>query len=921
MSDIINQNTEPLFIFDMPDDETLSETISVKGEKGERGDPTKLSQLDNDTGFITKNVSDLTNYYSKSTTDGLLDAKLDKTTFNGYEIPSDFFTGVETVSGTGNSITLSGTADAIFKNISIYGDTSQTGTPTPSDPIEIKVAKGAQTVTISDGTNSKVLPINLGKNLYDGTIEVVGQIIGSDGTYTPSGTGQISALQPIEPNKQYTISWVPNSTSAFMRLCFYTDAGEFISRTSKNNDHWTFTTPSNAYYYRLSYAKTDKNVQVEEGANASDYAAYFEPYEMCALGDISDVIFKNKKDSELYDINLVEDAWYIRKNIGSRTFTGSESWFRSGRSTTTVFVGALNIGNTGVNFTYRGRTIETHGTYVNSTTMPNGTFDAYNNSNGVVQNLAMSIAATTAEDIDEFKAWVATAKPTFYFVLATPTSTRIEEPQLIEQLEALYRSASFTGTTIITTSGNLAIKLSATAYKQNWNGVTSGINNGLDTLGQVASGSRLGVVRIGDGLEVSPTGEVTAEVSKSAINALQSGNSGLIGISRDSSVTTDYYVLYSPDGEKFYQCGEKMEGGFSDASSLIEIKGRFYYFGSNLYRVTDDFVTWQNYTTINSTYDRYVWANTAYYDAETDTVYIYGAYQYNDDTLPTPFGGTTYYFKIAYQTATINADGTLNIDPTVHDLIYDEGETYIDPYVVKDPYLGFIIAYKNEATSKVSVCQMSSPTTVSGTPVECPAVGIEAPQLVSTPLGVICYVDGYALHNQIKTGIENMPGVSAYFVVSYKNTLMPPDTMGLVPISAPMTLRHLGLMPCTGRALYCAQQLGIKAYPPFPTNSASILNGLSMYSTRLVESPTLVNFPYALYTIPVSKTVTIKLEFKNEPLRLYIQKGVTVTWGDDSTIQSSCKGKTYTPTKDEILTLYADSVHLSSSMWVPYDRT
>ena len=83
MSDIINQNTEPLFIFDMPDDETLSETISVKGEKGERGDPTKLSQLDNDTGFITKNVSDLTNYYSKSTTDDLLENKLDKTTFNG----------------------------------------------------------------------------------------------------------------------------------------------------------------------------------------------------------------------------------------------------------------------------------------------------------------------------------------------------------------------------------------------------------------------------------------------------------------------------------------------------------------------------------------------------------------------------------------------------------------------------------------------------------------------------------------------------------------------------------------------------------------------------------------------------------------------------------------------------------------------
>ena len=52
--------------FKMPDDESLANYISIKGEKGERGDPTKLSQLDNDTGFITNAVTNLLNYYSKS---------------------------------------------------------------------------------------------------------------------------------------------------------------------------------------------------------------------------------------------------------------------------------------------------------------------------------------------------------------------------------------------------------------------------------------------------------------------------------------------------------------------------------------------------------------------------------------------------------------------------------------------------------------------------------------------------------------------------------------------------------------------------------------------------------------------------------------------------------------------------------------
>ena len=68
MSRDINQNVDPLFIFEMPDDEVLANTISVKGEKGETGDPTKLSQLENDTGFITNAVTNLANYYAKSET-------------------------------------------------------------------------------------------------------------------------------------------------------------------------------------------------------------------------------------------------------------------------------------------------------------------------------------------------------------------------------------------------------------------------------------------------------------------------------------------------------------------------------------------------------------------------------------------------------------------------------------------------------------------------------------------------------------------------------------------------------------------------------------------------------------------------------------------------------------------------------------
>lgn len=82
--------SELKFKFKMPDDESLAEYISVKGEKGDKGDPTKLSQLENDTGFITGSTSSLTNYYTKTQTysrteaNNLLDEKADVSSLDDF---------------------------------------------------------------------------------------------------------------------------------------------------------------------------------------------------------------------------------------------------------------------------------------------------------------------------------------------------------------------------------------------------------------------------------------------------------------------------------------------------------------------------------------------------------------------------------------------------------------------------------------------------------------------------------------------------------------------------------------------------------------------------------------------------------------------------------------------------------------------
>lgn len=139
------------FTFKMPDDETLAKYISIKGEKGEAGDPTKLSQLENDTGFVTASTDALTNYYTKAQTDSAIDADVAalKTELG---VPDGFFTDEsETASGEGTIITLSGTSSSAFKDTKLYGDTQQDGSPTPDNPVDIEVVTGDQTIVFSDG--------------------------------------------------------------------------------------------------------------------------------------------------------------------------------------------------------------------------------------------------------------------------------------------------------------------------------------------------------------------------------------------------------------------------------------------------------------------------------------------------------------------------------------------------------------------------------------------------------------------------------------------------------------------------------------------------------------------------------------------------------------------------------------------------
>lgn len=404
------------------------------------------------------------------------------------------------------------------------------------------------------------------------------------------------------------------------------------------------------------------------------------------------------------------------------------------------------------------------------------------------------------------------------------------------------------------------------------------------------------------------------------VNKLQNNSNGIVGI---QAVGSDHYIFYSPDCINFSFVHKLPAGVGNDASALYEINGVFYLMGNNKYWYTTDFVTWIDGGRIKDNYEyQRIWGATLYYDEDNELVYIYSSYQYNNDTHASEFGGTTYYFKIGYQTATINDDGSFTISQTIHDLIYQVGESYIDSYVAKDPYLGYIIAYKNEFTAKVKVAIMNSLTSVSTTEATCIGYGIEAPQLLPDEKGTICFVDGYSNTNSAKTGITNLPNIRGnVYRVSNSGTLYQEKYTGLTPLKMPVSYHHMGIMRCSNKALYLIEQLGVKPTLNSTCSDFKLVDGLQTVSLSSVSDPTLINFPNIQYLIPATaKTVTIKPEYIGIPFRIYAFKGATITWSSDSNIQGACKNKTYTVSHDQLIEFYPSTNDMITGTWVPIDR-
>lgn len=351
--------------------------------------------------------------------------------------------------------------------------------PNPSYPQTVNVVTGTQTVKVEgknllaypyhDTPNSPVKRYNvLWTDLGDGTVKANG---------TPSGASvfafaSTSDYIAIKPNTVYTISG--GNTSKGVVITFEErDASNNILVSHDNVTSLTFTSHASATRLtaglkRYSNSVTINNFvckpQLELGSTATSWLPYQTPQsssidlgstELCKIGTYQDYIYKSGDD------------WYVHKEIKKVLLDGStETWYgatfynkvRAQLNVPDILIISSNSDFVGVSDHFY-KDIHVFGADIND-----GMFCQFHDTNQIYW-----CAPSSCTTLPEFRTWLSNNNTLFYYVLATPTDTKITDSTLVGQLNALAGASSYLGATTFTTAAtgtNLPVILDIDAYRK-----------------------------------------------------------------------------------------------------------------------------------------------------------------------------------------------------------------------------------------------------------------------------------------------------------------------------------------------------------------------------------------------------------------------------------------------------------------------
>jgi len=275
------------------------------------------------------------------------------------------------------------------------GSKANTYTPYGTTPIEL----------CKIGTYQDKIDKSTGKNLFDDTF-ILGSITqtGQDdnNTTTRARTGYMS----LKENTTYSFS--STNSNIYYVPYYYNSSQTFISYDNGWKPQTTpFTTPANTKYVRILIKNNNTNTitlseitnpMINLGTTATEY----EPY---------------------------GTGWYLKKEIGKVVLNGSENWQLSSGNGFLIYASATT-------FSQRNKTVyngfsDKFSIEKSSSTWTNNYYCGWNSYND------FWLKDNDYNTVADFKTWLSNNNTIVYYVLATPTYTKITDAKLIEELDSV----------------------------------------------------------------------------------------------------------------------------------------------------------------------------------------------------------------------------------------------------------------------------------------------------------------------------------------------------------------------------------------------------------------------------------------------------------------------------------------------------
>lgn len=313
-------------------------------------------------------------------------------------------------------------------NLPVYEDkmskeSTQDGTPTPENPVEVKTVKGYRNLFDKD---------NLTYKEYTVRDDNGNEVSAGASAYTTS-------FVSVKPNTKYTISGALfrlNDQSTFR--VYYLDSNKnWISRTeSLRQNPYTFVTPQNCYYIQFQYIMdvfTGNDVQITESTEELPYVPYGTNWIYTAVSNGTDTNYYtiplngneiagigNYKDELIVDKN---GKCWLNKKIGKYVISGNENMEYKGTSNDLYAYSIPNFENYENNVSSLSNYFKTYNTYGWSNALNRGISICLLNY-GTSTNRIIYIV-TDKTTINDLKQWLQdkynnNTPVILYYVLATP---------------------------------------------------------------------------------------------------------------------------------------------------------------------------------------------------------------------------------------------------------------------------------------------------------------------------------------------------------------------------------------------------------------------------------------------------------------------------------------------------------------------